>query len=81
MIVSNEDAYDRLKYYTWTFRGAEYDLYSTVDIDAQDRLTLQIGKTTFTLENLIINGSSAKISASCEQDETVMQFTFTGTEK
>jgi hypothetical protein len=79
MLVSQEEMYNRLKDYNWIFNGAEYDLYSSVEIDEKGYLTFQINKIVFTLDRFIIRGSSAKINASCNHVKTPILFTFIGT--
>jgi hypothetical protein len=79
MLVPQEEMYNRLKDYNWIFNGAEYDLYSSVEIDEKGRLTFQINRMVFTLDRFIIRGSSARINASCDNVKTPLLFTFTGT--
>ena len=79
MVVAQEDMYSRLKDYNWVFNGAEYDLYSVVEIDEKGALTFQIGKIVFTLDRFMIKGPAAKINALGESAKEVVQFTFIGT--
>lgn len=78
MQVPQEEMYERLKDYTWTFKGAEYDLYSTVDIDENDNLTFLLNRMEFTLSRFAIRGNTAKIHASCNDPKMPVEFTFTG---
>ncbi len=79
MVVAREEMYDKLKGYNWNFRGAEYDLYSSVEIDEDDALSFQLNNITFTLDTFVIRGATAKINASCKQNGEDIQFAFIGT--
>lgn len=80
MMVPKEEMYGKLREYKWMFNGAEYDLYSTVDIDAEDNHTFDLHGIVFTLGSMnMVTVVTAKINAEGTHEGKVVQFTFTGT--
>ncbi len=67
--------YKRLKDFNWVFSNADYNLYSSVEMDDDGTLTFELNRVTFTLSNFIIHGAAARITATCEE----LTFAFTGT--